>query len=339
MVLKNILSGLDKEKFDPIVISLAPEGEIASQIKDLGVKVVSLDWKNKINFFPFLRLHKIVKNEKPDIIHAHLFHANLIARLLKIMNNELVVVSTIHNINFGGKLREVLLKFTDFLSDKNVVVSKKILNEMAPKGVITKQNTEIIYNGVDFDFYNGKIDNKNNLKLVAIGRLTEAKGYMYLLKAMIKLKEIFPGIKLSILGLGDKKNELESFVRKNNLEENVFFAGNQSDVKSFLDKNNFFVLASLWEGLPMAICEAMANGKIVIATKVGGVPEIIENGVDGYLINPKDETELADTIESVLKMADEDKNLLSKNAKAKIKSKFSVSIMIKKYEKLYNELS
>src|SRR6056297_2299808 len=118
VLLRDFLKKLDKDRFDPLVVSIMPGGEIAGEIARAGTRVVSLNIKRKWNFFSlFFKFRKVVKREKPDLIHAHLFHACIVSRFIKIFYKNIITVSTIHNESFGPRIRDFIMRFTDRWSD------------------------------------------------------------------------------------------------------------------------------------------------------------------------------------------------------------------------------
>jgi len=204
IVVKNLIFNLDQDKFLPIFISIRPFGKIGKEISE-KFKTISLGADKKFNPILLLRLFNILKKEKPDILHCHLFHANFIGRIIGSIAGVPLIISTIHSDNFGGRLRYFLLKITDFLTDFTVVVSQKIKDDLVKRKIVPANKIKVIYNGVpeNKDIVNRddieKI--KNDLKitnnypiLLSVGRLAQIKGHIYLIRAFGMLKDKYPGI-------------------------------------------------------------------------------------------------------------------------------------------------
>jgi len=142
---------------------------------------------------------------------------------------------------------------------------------------------------------------------------------------------------LWIIGEGSKKAELERLAKNLDLRERVMFLGARDNISEILDKIDIFVLPSLWEGLGIAVIEAAAAGKPIVASRVGGIPEIIENERTGVLVESKNVKSLADGLERVL-LGEGEALLMGRSARDYVKEKFDIKRMVKEYEKLYERL-
>ena len=349
MLLRDLLRKIDRNKFDPVVVCIVPVGKVGKEIRENGDTVISLDIKRKWNFFLMLKkFFGIVKKEKPDIIHAHLFHAIFLARLVKAFQKKIKVISTIHSENNGGKNRDILLRLTDRWSDATNTISKRVTEIMKAKKVTPPDRIRTIHNGIDPNkFYpdpeKGR-EIREKLKipkeasvLISVGRLVEVKGFVYLLEAVKRIKEEHPEVFLIILGEGEKRGELEQKIESDNLKESVFLPGNKDNVRDYLNAADIFVSSSLWEGLPTVILEAMACGLPVVATNVGGTAEIVEDGRQGFLIDPQSPEQITEKVIYLLSN-DKKKDKFRKEARAKIKNNFTLEEMVKNYEELYLNL-
>ncbi|MCK5535134.1 glycosyltransferase family 4 protein, partial [bacterium] len=178
---------------------------------------------------------------------------------------------------------------------------------------------------------------KDDEKVVeTVGRLTEEKGHIYFLKAAKEVEKEYSKGKFLIVGDGSLMKTLKLEVGNLKLEDRVIFTGTRSDIPDMLNLMDVFVLPSLKEGIPMALLEAMAAKKPVIASKVGGVPKVIEDSYTGLLMESGDVKKLADSIVELLK--DKKKaNFLAQNGYEKIKNEFSSKKMAEKYIKIYSE--
>ncbi|MFH1661875.1 MAG: glycosyltransferase [Candidatus Falkowbacteria bacterium] len=341
IILKNLVKKLDKQKFDLVVVSITPIGEIGQDMLKDGIKVLSLKVKRKWNFLMILRLSKIIKQEKPIILHAHLFHANLLGRIINLFYKDIINISTIHSIDFGGNFREWLIKITDRFCDTTVVVSQKVSDMMLKKKIVLKNKIKTIYNGVDLNFFysqNNSKKHQNYPMLLSAGRLVQAKGYTFLIKAIKILKTKYPKMLLTVLGEGEERKKLEQQIKSLNLEKNILLLGNKNNIIDYLKIDSIFISSSLSEGLGMSIIEAMACGLLTVATKVGGVPEIIEDKKSGFLAEPGNVENLVNKIDYVINLSKDKKQEISKNARQVVENKFSLKKMVENYEKLYEKL-
>jgi len=230
-----------------------------------------------------------------------------------------------------------------------VIVNSIALKRFVVKNCIYPDNMiSVVYNGID----SSKLQtaNKNlickelnlnpeSVLIGAIGRLHKQKGFEYLIDAISKINIQIKNnnMQFIIIGDGPERNKLESIICKYNLKDKVKITGWRTDASEIISILDIFVLPSLWEGTPNVILEAMAYGKPVISTKVGGVPELIENMKEGILIAPADSNELA---EKIIWMT-QNKNKAAEfgiNAKEKIKKSFSIEKMIAETELIYQNL-
>lgn len=170
-----------------------------------------------------------------------------------------------------------------------------------------------------------------------VGRFVPPKGHTYLLDAIVRLQSQFPDVKTLVVGDGALLRPMEEKAQALGLSDAVVFTGIRRDVPEILALLDVFVLPSLWEGLPIALLEAMAAGLPVVATRVGGVPEVVEDGVTGLLVPPRDPDALAEAITRLLR----DPDLRCKMGQAgreRVESEFSVEKMVRKTETLYEEV-
>ncbi len=167
-----------------------------------------------------------------------------------------------------------------------------------------------------------------------MANLNERKGHEYLLQAMAQLVSQYNDIHLLLIGEGDLRKKLEELTAKLKLEENVSFLGYQPNVPALLKDIDLYVHASVLEPLGIAILEAMAAGKCVVATSVGGIPEIITNGQTGFLVPSQDSTKLADAIRNARKDLYQTEKI-AKAGRKHVEESFSIKSIVKKYQELY----
>jgi len=344
MVVRDLVNGLAKRGFEVLVVSITPIGKVGEMMQQGGVRVLSLELRFKYNLLVFWRLFKVLKKEKPDILHTHLFHADILGRIVGKLAGVPRVITTVHNINIGGSFREFLMRMTRNFSDYNIAVANIVLKNSKKKKIINEKNSSVIYNGIDFKKF--PIKNKKDLRkelnlsenkkiFISVGSLTKQKGYGYLLDPV---KKINSNTIFFILGEGSERSFLEEKIAKNNLINRVILTGNVSNVNDYLQAADAFIMPSLWEGFSIALLEAVATGKVIIATKVGGNSEIIEDGVSGFLVESANAEALAEKIKYVLSLTEDERKRIGENARKTVEEKFSLEKIISKYENLYNEL-
>lgn len=295
----------------------------------------------------FKMLFSILRRERYDIVHTNGYFADIIAipacKLLGIPH-----IATCHGFITNDKKLNIYNMFDRFIlrfSNKIIAVSDGIKNELTKNG-IKESHVVVIQNAVEGN-YNKELFSQNrqnkrqqlNIRerefvLGYIGRLSEEKGIKYLIEASSLLNESDITVKVLIIGEGPQKRQLEDLVKEEGIKHNVVFAGFQADIESWLPAMDVFVLPSLTEGTPMSLLEAMAFGIPVVASAVGGIPQVIVSGKNGILVSSGKSQEIADAVNTLY----EDETLrktLGEEAKRTIELKFNVDEWVKKVEAEY----
>ena len=340
--------GLDKERFNVTVCSLAKKGPIFDEMERSGVKVCSLGIRSRCDFFKVLRLIKLLREENIQILHSHLFHANLLARIIGRFVGVTVVISTEHIMGLESKWRLFLNKLTSGLADKIIAVSFGVKDFLVKMVGIESVKIAVVQNGIEcieLCFLDQiKEEKRKELGLSArdkvigtVARIHKQKGHVYLLYAVKEVVKVFPEAKFLIVGDGPLENKMRRLAVDLKITQNVVFTGFHKDIPGIMSILDIFVLPSLWEGLPITILEAMAMKKPVIATRVGGDAEIVVDGLTGILVVPKDSQALASGLIMLLK----NEILIKKMGEAgckRVAEYFNAGRMIKETEEIYEKL-
>lgn len=292
----------------------------------------------KRNIFSLVDIIRILSFEKPNVVHFHaaraIFMGRLVSNILNLFRkNKFIIITTIHGLYLPKEKDNFIIKYLLRIFSKEdtrtICVSredKKILiNQFNYKNKI-----EVIYNGVDVEHYIPKIKKIFNSKIGFVGRLSKQKNPMILLDVAKKLK---PEFELFFYGDGPLMNDLVDKCEQEKIN-NVFFKGFLNDVSEAYDEISILISLSVFEGLPYSYIESISSGIPVIATDVGGVPEVIQSGSNGVLLKPS--LEICDVIEAINCIA-KDYETYSQNC-IKSASEFSIAKMIKKYQNLYDEV-
>ena len=301
--------------------------------------------------FSFLTLYSIlnfVKKHQISIIHSHGYKANLYAFLIKLITR-VPAIATCHpwtEINYNKKALLYKLFDLKILSafNKLIAVSENVKLELLKK--VNKKEILLIANGIDVKRFSCKINpdisklfkvGKNLAVIGTVGRLVEEKGYIYLIDAAIMLIKFYPDLLFLFIGDGPLLSELNYKVERHQLGNKIKFLGVRNNIPQLLSAIDIFVLPSLSEGMPMALLEAMAAGKAVVATNVGDIPKIIIHKKNGLLVSPANTSELVSSISLLLKnktLAQE----IGKSAKEHIRKNYSATIMAQKYYDVYMDV-
>lgn len=334
-----------REKYNIVICAVYPENRFP-ELKEEGIRVVSLNKKTgKLYNLPcFLKFLLLVRKEKPAVIHSFLMFSNLYAcgvcLLLRFKN---VITSTRINIDFskcygGNRFTYYLIKKFSRFHVVNTQYSKNLLvNEMGYK----QEQLCIIENAVDTDRFTYISDDKKIPGAVYPARMEKRKNQLILIEAMniLKRKELLSeGFQLFLVGEKNDRQYSERMftaVRKYQLEKNIVFSDPMSDIERYYSMCSFLVFPSSWEGLSNTILEAMSSGLPVVCSHEANMPELINDGINGYLFPAKDPEACA---ESLYKMINTDvlkKEEMCKINRQRIEKRFTRQILKKNMEALY----
>lgn len=337
---------IDRSRFDVTVCTLKPNGRIADELSARGVRVVSLDGAGKWDIRVLYRLWKLLLTEKPDVLQAFLFWSNFAARAVGWVCGAFPVISSYHDevVSESWAIRlidRLTLKWTDKIVCCSKAVSRSLVTQIGG----TADTHTIIPFGVDAGQFVSALPasrqelglRSNGMVVATVCRLVEPKkGLRILLEAMGRLKqeEGVPPFQLLIVGDGPSRSMLESMQEQLGLSHQVVFAGVRRDLPRILAMVDVFVLPSLYEGFGIALLEAMAAGKPVIATTVGGIPEFVRSGELGLLVPPRDSVRLAAAIHQLLSDPTLAKTM-GVNGQAYVCQKYTIQSVVNQHEQLY----
>ena len=336
--LLELLKKLDRRKYNPIVCSIKEKGIVADDIEKTDIRVESLSIRNRFNLLALPRLVKILRRERIDILHTFLFWANILGRFTGRIARVPIIISSEECINLRKKKIAILIdRLTSRWADRIVVISKAIKNTLVERERISPEKIEVIYNGIDLNSFKteDKKEEDSIPKVGIVGRLHPDKGHRYFLKAAAQIVKKEPRVEFLIVGNGPLRKELGALSNKLGLSGKVIFAGERRDILKIISSLDILVLSSLEEGLGNVLLEAMATGKPVIATKVGGVPEVVLDGETGILVPPRNPEALAQVTLKLLTNRALAKRM-GQAGRRRVEKYFTIDRMVKETEKVYN---
>jgi len=343
--LLNLLGAIDKEKFEIKVV--LPQGSmLADKIKNLGFEVIAVDGiKDKSYDARAVNLlYYIFRAEKPDIVHTH---ASLSARLAakragaRIINTKHCIDSRITGIRrFAGAL------INDRYSDGIIAVSEAVKRNIAENGV-PDDKISVIYGGInpvkvlddrEKSLAREKWGIGEEVVVGIVARLTEGKGHKYFIDAAEIISRDNDNVKFFIAGIGPKEEELKELIKQKGLTDKVVFTGFVDEIYEVFNIIDINVISSLSEALCLSLIEGMSAGKPSVATDTGGIPEVIKDGYNGFLVPAGDAEGLADAILKLIHdpglrkaMGDRGREIMEKS--------FTAEIMAEKIEELYESVA
>jgi len=333
---------LDREAFTAEVACLTGEGPLACDLRDRGVPVHLLRARGKWDLRALWRLRRLLG--RFEIAHSFLFHANMATRLAAMGTGLAAVVSSARVAERSRPMRRRLECWTHRLVDLEVCVSSGVRDYYGAGG-FPRDKLLVIANGVDVERFRRRaaafkahLDLEPDTPLITtIGRLHEQKGMSYFLRAAASLRHSRPDCHFLVVGHGPLDHELRGEAKQFRIDPCVTFLGFCDDVPAVLAATDVFVLASLWEGMPNAVLEAMAAAVPVVATRVEGTVDLVEDGSTGVLVMPRDVPGLVTAVQRLLDDPGRAREL-GQAAQAHVAAHFSLDAMVRRHEQLYAEL-
>lgn len=343
MIVRRLAVSLDQTRFRSVVCLFRP-GWLGDVCRDANLPTYVVGMKGAVDRHWFKNVADLLKKERVDAIHAHEFTANAYGTALgKLVNTP--VVATIHGKNYYCEQvkRRIAYRWVSRVSTM-VAVSDDLRQFLVERVGIAQERVRVIYNGVDVSTPSDPVQiasvrselglGRWETVIGAVGSLYPVKGHSYLIRALPSILKEYPKVLLLIVGRGELENELKAEVVGLNLQDHVRFLGFRNDVHTLLSAMDIFVMPSLSEGLSMAILEAMAAGLPVVATKVGGNPEIVQDGETGFLVPPENSDLLAERVVDLLRNPRRARDF-GDRGKRRVTERFSLSAMVDAYQGCY----
>ena len=316
------------------------ERNFINELKNFNINVKFIDKKKNFisRFNVMLKIKQFYKQFKADVIHCHLesvtFHI-----VTGLMFKKVKIVETVHNI----KINKVKVHkfYLNYRINKFVAISERVSETIKNQLTISDDKIKLIYNGIELDKYKKSLEFKENVNsIVAIGRLTRQKDHITLLKAYKILNNICNDNKVSlpeltIVGEGELKEQLEVYIKENRLEK-VKLLGVSSNVNEVLKSNQVYIMSSIYEGLSLSLMEAAASGIAIICTDVGSNSEIIKDNINGILVEPSNELQIANSIFKLINEVELRKKFY--NNSCKFIDSFDIKECANNHLKFYKEI-
>ena len=354
-VVFDLATRLDRRRYRVSVCSVldvsGAQGVYVGRLKDAGVSVMSLGVTSKWQLRRAAGLEKLLRDLQPDILHCHMFHANVLGRRTARRVGVPYVIATVHIAERRWRpWRFWLERKTDPLGDITVCVSNAVLEFQAGKTRIARNRFTVIPNGIDTSRFaqpsrpraevRAELGIGADAKVIgSVGRLDRQKGYRYLLEAFAGIARALGDVELVIAGDGPELGMLRSLAARLGCAERVHLVGRRTDVPELLHAFDVFAMPSLFEGLPLALIEAMAAGVPVVASAVDSVPEVLgageAGGRVGRLVRPAEPAALAEALRDVLENPSPER---TERARARARRQYDVETMVERYAELYDSI-
>ncbi|MBN3038759.1 MAG: glycosyltransferase family 4 protein [Candidatus Omnitrophica bacterium] len=354
------MDGLDKNRFEPILACGPQGGALLDEAGKMNLRTeVIPHLANQINFFKdilaFFELKRLIKRERFDIVHTHNSKAGILGRLAARCCRVPIIIHTVHscvflysNLSaFQRKLFYCVEKFAAPFADKYIAISRPLQDEFIKAHIAPAEKFVTIYSGIDLAQFKKGLDvsakkrdfgiAQDEFVVGTVTRLAPGKGVEVFLRAAARAIADVPNVRFLIVGEGPLKDRLIQLAQELNISQKCIFTGLRQDVERITTIFDVSVLASFYEGMGRVVLESQAEGKPVVASKVGGIPDIVNDGQTGILVSPGDDKAFAAAIIKLLK----DATLRGQMARAAaewVGYRFSREKMVADIVELYEQL-
>ncbi|WP_336135346.1 glycosyltransferase [Natronomonas amylolytica] len=327
------------------VCSIEEAAPLAEEFRDLGVEVQNFGAAFKFDPRSIVRMERYFRQQEFDILHTHLPLSHALGRPLGRLTDIETIVSTQHNVadNYHP-ITGTLERLTRRLDTRTIAVSEGVRQSFDTNG----QTWETIYNGLDVESYNEEVraanldrvrekwDIEDDIVFLNIARYEAEKSQSDLIETMARVTDQRKDVMLLLVGSGSLEDELRTKIRDENLEQHVKLTGHVPSVVEYYALADVFVSASVREGLPITLLEAMAAELPVVGTTIPGVDELVVDGETGYLVPPKAPKVLA---ERMLALSDSERQeAFGKAGFDRVRTQFDISKTLEAHIRLYRKL-
>jgi glycosyltransferase involved in cell wall biosynthesis len=358
--LENLVSGLDRNIFSQVICYLRGDDDKHTRFEAWGHDVISLNISQKklksLQPSMVFQLARIMKEKGIDIVHCQRHKPTVYGALAAYMTGKnLKVISHVRGLNRTRSFKRKLLNGILLRRISRIIaVSNAVRDDILRTNLMSSPDKVVtIYNGIDFKTFMDSdltreeartqlgLSDKDAFVYGTVGRLVETKGQEVLLKAFARVCEKYPKSWLIIAGKGRLESELRALSAELNIRERVVFLGYRTDIPKVMKTLDVFVLPSLAEGLPGALLEAMATGIPVVASRVGGVPEILNDPSLGIMVSPSSMDDLTSAMERLCSMDEIRRKVIGQGLRERVLEEFTkdkmISAMSSEYVNIMNE--
>lgn len=347
-----LLTHADRQAFDFETAVLSGEGELVPRFREAGIPIHLLKARSRFDPFALERLANLVRQGKFDIVHSHLFRADIFAGLAvaRLGDDAPALVSTRHNDDrfflnpFVGIVHYVVSSRQDLI----IAISDHIARFTVSRGVRDPARVRRVYHGIEPPVLQALERDGQRIRqelgiaqddfLVGnVGRLAPQKGQRHLIAAMPLLLERVPRAHAVIAGAGDLEGYLRDLALEVGVGDRVHVLGPRRDVPALMHAIDVFAMPSIWEGFGLVLLEAMAAGRPIVASRVATIPEVVVDGETGVLVPAGDPLSLAEALAG-LAQAPEQARAFGEAGRQRLRERFSIEKMVGDTELLYREL-
>ena len=346
-----LVRGIDRNQYDIVIACLQRSGPLLSEVECLGVTIVEFPIDSLYNFKAaklVVQLVRFLHREQIQIVHTFDFYTSVFAvAAARISGVPVVLASRRELLNLRSPWQQRAIRVACRLATGVVVNSCAVGRDMVGLESGSRRRIDVLPNCIDLDEFESKLSpgeirrelglSPRSIVIGALGNLRPEKDLETFLLAARRILDVIPSAEFLVIGDGPAANKLKWLADDLHLSESVHFLGERSDVPDLVAALDILVLSSYTESFPNAVLEAMAMGKPVVATNVGGIPELVEEGQTGFLVPPRDPKAIADRVLSLCR--DSARRLqMGRAARTRVESNFTVQAVTTRLERIYGRL-
>ena len=332
-----------------VACMIAPDAYV-EELEQSNIPVHSLGMRRGIpDVRAVFRLRSLIRMFKPDVMHCHMYHANILGRITRLVCRIPVLVCTAHNLKEssekGGPTwhKELLYRLTDRLADRTTIICNAAYERYSRVGAVPKAKLTMIPNGVSIENFSPSSERRaaarkalgidSKFVWLAVGRLVKQKDYPNLFRSLQAMKD--RDFVLLIAGGGPLQQFLQAECRERGLDEHVRFCGTSERMLDLYNAADAFVMSSEYEGLSVALLEAAAMALPAVVTDVGGNAEVVVNGETGYVVPPQNAESLAVAMTRLMDLPQSERRAFSQAAREHCCNEYRFQSITRKWLNLY----
>lgn len=334
--------------FEVRLVSMTPLEEMGRQAVIEGLPVISLDMqRGQADWRSFQRFVGILRDWEPHLLTSFMYHANLLGRLAGRFAGVPLIVTSIRSEQNGSAARDWLMRLTNWMDDCCTTNSEQVAESLRKRHLLPGGLSRVIPNGVDTASLASSAQDRERIRRelglsprdflwLAVGRLWDQKDYPTMLEAFQPLATT--PTHLAIAGRGPLLDELRLRTEQLGIASQVKFLGVRHDIPALLSAADGLVLSSAWEGMPNVVMEALAAAVPVVATRVGGVPELVESGKSGFLAPPRNSAALSQAMRQLMSLSHEAQEQMGRYGRDHVAAQYGMRAMANRWIGLFDEL-
>jgi len=357
------IRGLEKDKYQvELVVGGESDPAILAQLTGINCTVISSLKRNILpwwDLLAFLQLARLIKKGHYQIVHTHTAKAGFLGRIAARLSGTPIIVHTLHGTTFHDSIHPLIKKFyieferfVAYFTDMFIAVGDDLKKKYLNKKIGSAERYTTIHSGFDLNTFveAGNLSDadrrlelnklgisENNFVIGTVSRLEPRKGHIYLFEAAKRIVSQIPNTKFLIVGEGYYRQRLEQQAEQLNLSDFIKFLGYRADIAKIISLFDVFLLTSLWEGLPRVLVQAALLGKPIVTFDVEGAREIVENGVNGFIVPLRNVELLAQKLLVFARNLDLAQNM-GRRGKKIVGNRWAADLMIEQTKQLYQEL-